>query len=189
VGGEYKRYNGISAYPYLVKLNNNGTLVTDWTPKLNDVVNSLFIYDGNLYVGGAFTSVDGDTAYTHLVRYGNLGGTPALDATFITAIDNGTVRAMTEAAGVLYAGGDFTSAHGGNEAYRYIIAYNTATGALVDTFRPYVNARVNGLATIAGPHILMGGRFTNVAGIDRGCAVLVDDAGAVQFSYGVPVAP
>jgi hypothetical protein len=96
---------------------------------------------------------------------------------------------MTAAAGVLYAGGDFTSAHGGNEAYRYIIAYNTATGALVDTFHPYVNAWVNGLTTIAGPHILMGGRFTNVAGIDRGCAVLVDDAGAVQFSYGVPVAP
>ncbi len=193
VGGEYKKYYGSSAYPYLFKLDSSGTLVTDWTPNLNDVVDSLFIYPetefGNLYVGGAFTSVDGDTAYTHLVRYGNLGGTPALDATFITAIDNGTVHEMTEAAGVLYAGGSFTSAHGGNEAYRYIIAYNTATGALVDTFHPYVNARVNGLTTIAGPHILMGGRFTNVAGIDRGCAVLVDDAGAVQFSYGVPVAP
>jgi len=140
-------------------------------------------------VGGAFTSVDGDTAYTHLVRYGNLGGTPILDATFITAIDNGTVHEMTEAAGVLYAGGSFTSAHGGNEAYRYIIAYNTATGALVDTFRPYVNARVNGLATIAGPHILMGGRFTNVAGIDRGCAISVDVNGAWEGTYGVTWTP
>jgi len=93
---------------------------------------------------------------------------------------------MTVADDILYAGGNFTSAHGGNEAYRYIIAYNIATGALVDTFHPYVNARVNGLTTIAGPHILMGGRFTNVAGIDRGCAVSVDNAGAWEGSYGVP---
>ncbi|HPO16878.1 MAG TPA: hypothetical protein PLI09_25800 [Candidatus Hydrogenedentes bacterium] len=188
VGGAYEKHYA-NAYPYLVKLDSAGKLVTDWTPNLNDVVNSLFIYDGNLYVGGAFTSVDGDTAYTHLVRYGNLGGTPALDATFITAIDNGTVHEMTEAAGVLYAGGSFTSAHGGNEAYRYIIAYNIATGALVDTFHPYVNARVNGLTTIAGPHILMGGRFTNVAGIDRGCAISVNVNGAWEGTYGVTWTP
>lgn len=189
VGGAYFRYSISYTYRYLMKFDNNLDLV-EWKPLLNDVVNSLNIYDGKLYVGGAFTSVDGDTDYAHLVRFDNLGGTPALDETFVTAIDSGTVYAMTVADDILYAGGYFPTAHG-ETAFRHVIAYDTATGLLVSgygAFLPYVNDRVNAVATVADTdvHILLGGRFTRVAGIDRGCAVSVDNAGAWEGSYGVP---
>lgn len=199
VGGNFTKVSDNATQKYLCKFGSDGTLITAWTPGLNNRVNVLHISDDYLYVGGKFTEVDDGfvvtpTDHFRLVRFGNLGGTPALDeSVFVTAIDAGSVSAITVFNGVVYAGGSWTSAHS-DGSYRYCIAYVLDEGVYIPDsgFKPYLSnsaLAIGAYGLLEDRRVYIGGRFTNVAGIDRGCAVLVDDAGAVQFSYGVPVAP
>lgn len=195
VGGNFTQVSGNATQKYLCKFGSDGTLITAWTPGLNDRVNVLHISDDYLYVGGKFTKVDDGVVVTptdhfRLVRFGTLGGTPVLDeSVFVTAIDDGAVSAITVWAGVVYAGGSWLEAHS-TPSYRYCIAYVLDTGGYIPvaTFLPHFGDAVCALGafTDVSTFVYIGGRFTNVAGVDKGCAVLVDDAGAVQFSYGVP---
>lgn len=61
----------------------------------------------------------------------------------------------------IYVAGDFTSVNGAGR--QRIAAFDTATGALVSTFKPALNGRIRGLAVTADA-VYAGGDFTTVNG-------------------------
>lgn len=63
----------------------------------------------------------------------------------------------------VYVGGDFTTANG-QTRYR-IAAYNTSTGALINSFAPYLDYTVNAIA-VTNQAVYVGGAFSN-AGAPR----------------------
>ena len=64
----------------------------------------------------------------------------------------------------IYVGGDFTTANGVNR-FR-LAAYNTATGALVTTFAPTLNARVRAVVA-TNTTVYVGGSFSTANGVTR----------------------
>ena len=76
----------------------------------------------------------------------------------------GMVAAASPDGTRLYVGGDFTTVDGASHVR--IAAFNTATGALVTTFAPSVNARVKAIAA-TNTTVYFGGSFTTVNGVAR----------------------
>ena len=64
----------------------------------------------------------------------------------------------------IYVGGDFTTVDGGNR-YR-IAAFNTATGAVISSFRPVVDSQVRAIAA-TNTAVYVGGTFSTVNGVAR----------------------
>src|SRR3954447_4814818 len=113
------------------------------TPQINGVVWDQVIVGNTVYVGGNFTSArpNGSAAGTnenprsYLLAYNLTTGALLPFAPVL----NGQVRALAASPDGtrLYVGGDFTNV-GGTGRSR-IAAYNTATGAIVNTFAANAN--------------------------------------------------
>src|SRR6202042_592019 len=74
----------------------------------------------------------------------------------------GMVVSVSPDGSTLYVGGDFTAVDGGNTR-GHIVAFSTATGALIKTFAPAVNGRVKAIAA-TNSTVYAGGSFTAVGG-------------------------
>jgi hypothetical protein len=116
--------------------------------------------DGSrIYVGGDFTTVDGQTR-NRIAAFDTATG--ALVASFQPSLSS-RVRALAATNTTLYVGGNFFSA-GGSPRTR-LAAFDTATGAL----RPWApTADDNEVFTMAmapsGSRVIIGGRFTSLNG-------------------------
>src|SRR5262249_51217281 len=110
-----------------------------------------------VYIGGDFTSVDGQSR-GHLAAFD--AATGALVSDFHPSL-NGQVRAITVSDSVVYAGGSFGKV-GGTTRTR-LAAFNPADGAL-PSWRPSAdNGQVQGMAvTPDGSKVVVGGRFTTL---------------------------
>ncbi|MEQ1834665.1 MAG: PQQ-binding-like beta-propeller repeat protein, partial [Candidatus Eisenbacteria bacterium] len=118
---------------------------------------------GGWFIGGLFNAVAG-------VRRVNLAHIRA-DGTLddLNPAPDGEVRALAYGAGVLYAGGDFTSV--GGVARNRLAAMNVATG-LVTPWNPDATDAVNAML-LHGGDLLVGGAFLQVGGqINAGIAAL-----------------
>ncbi|WP_375480473.1 LamG-like jellyroll fold domain-containing protein [uncultured Jatrophihabitans sp.] len=115
--------------------------------------------DGSMiYVGGAFTTVDG-ASHPYLAAFTTSSG--ALVTGFKPTFNN-TVRALAVSSSTLYAGGAFTAVSG--VARSRLAALNRTTGA-VTAWNPGVNATVQALTLPAGSgRLVAGGYFTTMAG-------------------------
>lgn len=178
VGGAFTTVNGLSA-PNLALVNaSTGALAPGWKPTPNLAVRALASDGGSVYVGGDFTSING-ASRSRLVR---LAAATGATETAFTGTASGGVRALavSRAAGVLYAGGDFTSASGAgsSSARSRIAAYSTSTGA-VTSFAPAANASVQALAVDSSGRVYAGGLFTTVGGTARGYLAQLLPTGAL----------
>ena len=105
-----------------------GAIDTTFAPTLNNIVKALAVSpDGNLFVGGYFTSVNGEAGVNRLVK---LNPTTGLRITAFSANANGQVWDIAVSGTRLLVGGRFTSIK--NVARDRLAALNTTTGA-VDT--------------------------------------------------------
>jgi len=92
VGGCFVQWGADTSLKYLVKLDINGNIDTTFKPNLNGCVYDI-VFDvdnaSTMYIGGAFTSVEG--AGASKIAKLNLGGTSGSlrDTTFITNIGTG----------------------------------------------------------------------------------------------------
>ena len=151
----------------LIRLNADGTRDTAFAPAVAGNVNAIAtLSSGQILVGGAFTTVGGQTR-NYLARL-NANGT--LDTTF-NPNPNGVVNAILVLPnGNVVLGGAFTTVGG---LTHNSIAQVSAAGAVSTTFNPNVTPRggVNGgiftLGLQADGKILLGGNFTDVGGVAR----------------------
>ena len=103
-----------------------GAIDTTFAPTFDDIVKALAVSpDGNLFVGGYFNSVNGDTTVKKLVK---LNPTTGQRITAFSANANGQVWDIAVSGTRLFVGGRFTAIK--NVARDRLAALNTTTGAV-----------------------------------------------------------
>ncbi|GAA1487152.1 PKD domain-containing protein [Brachybacterium fresconis] len=160
---------------------NTGDLLP-FAPQVNGVIKAVAASpDGSrVYIGGSFTSVNGQTRY----------GIAALDATtgqlvpgFQPAIGGSGVYALVAEGSMVYAGGLFTQANG--VPRQNAAAFNASNGALMP-WAPQTDRQVDAMvADPGGEKIILGGRFSQVNGDTsmRGAAAIDELTGAVDGEW------
>ena len=137
-----------------------GNLVTSFAPSLNAQVKAVAASpDGSrVYVGGYFTSADGQARY-RLAAYDTSTG--ALISSFAPSLD-AAVNAITVTNTTVYVGGVFGVANG--VARNHLAAFSASTGALLG-WAPSADDVVDALQlTPDGTHVVVGGSFQNING-------------------------
>ncbi|WP_116449776.1 PKD domain-containing protein [Blastococcus litoris] len=141
------------------------------TVQINGVVWQSVVVGDTVYVGGKFTRARPAGAapgVNEVVRNNMLAfdiNTGELITSFAPDL-NGQVLGMAASpdGSRIYVGGDFTTANG--QSRNRVAAYDTATGALVSTFRPSVSGQVRAIAA-TNSTVYLGGAFTAVGGVAR----------------------
>jgi hypothetical protein len=141
------------------------------TVQINGVVWDQAIVGNTVYAGGQFTSArpagsaagQNETPRANLLSYDITTGN--LITSFAPSL-NGTVKvlALSPDKSRLYVGGSFTTANGVQR--NRIAAYSTATGQLVSTFNPNLDAQVRGI-TVTNTAVYVGGIFSRANGVAR----------------------
>jgi len=157
------------------------------TAQINGVVWDQEVVGNTVFVAGDFTAARpagsdpgvNEVARTYLMSYDVTTGV----MTSWAPVLNAQVKelAVSPDKTRLYAAGQFTSVNG-QTRYR-LAAFDTATGALISTFKPTINATVS-TVTASATAVAFGGTFTNVNGAARTNIAAVDLAGAT-----LPFAP
>lgn len=157
------------------------------TAQINGVVWKQQVIGSTVFVGGDFSSArppgspagTNESPRTYLMSYDLTTGAllpfaPVLNAQVkdLAASPDGTV---------LYVAGQFTTVNGANR-YR-VAAFSTATGALLTTFKPTINAPVSAIDAV-GDAVFIGGSFTSVNGVAKSnlASLRASDAATLPFA-------
>jgi hypothetical protein len=135
-----------------------GDLVTSFAPNLNGQVKTVVASpDGSrIYVGGSFTTADGQNRY-RLAAYDTTTG--ALVASFAPVLD-ATVNSITATNTTVYAGGIFGTANG--VARTRLAAFSASTGALL-AWNPTADNTVDAVQlTPDDTKVVVGGAFAKL---------------------------
>ena len=166
IGGDFTSVNGVSR-PKLARLNSDGTVDTSFNPTEvpSSAVYSIVVQpDGRIVAGGKFTFI-GNNPKAGVVRYFSNG---ALDSSFNTGAGaRGSVLAMVlQPDGRLVIGGSISMV---NNVTVGNIAGLTAQGDLDAGFNAGSGANdlIQALALAPGGKIVVGGFFTQFAGLPR----------------------
>ncbi len=153
--------------------------VAAWTPHPDGMVTALAMAGDIVYVGGQFTTIDGQPR----------ARLAAIDASsgHVTAWNpgaDGQVLALASAGGVIYAGGTF--AHVGGAARSLLAAIDGATGA-VSSWSPMIAGASVRCLEVAGDAVYVGGEF-GVAGATSGANLAAFDRATAARRLAVPFA-
>jgi len=166
IGGSFTSAGG-KTRPYIAKLNNtDGSADPTWDPnaQANETVNTITVNGSDIYVGGNFTSLGGQTR-NNIAKLNNTDG--SADPTWDPNANSG-VEAITISGSDIYVGGYFSQIGG---LTRYKIAKLNNTDGSADTSwdadaSTYAGGTVNAI-TISGSDIYVGGVFTTIGGQTR----------------------
>jgi beta-propeller uncharacterized protein DUF5122 len=134
----------------------------DGTPETNGRVNAVAYLGGTVYIGGSFTSVDGQ-ARNRLAAFDVASG----NLLSWNPNANGVVRALkvSPAGTRVYVGGDFSAVGG---AARARVAALSPTSGNAFGWSPYVNDSVKSVTTSnSGATVYVGGDFDSAEGAGR----------------------
>jgi trimeric autotransporter adhesin len=194
IGGRFTHVGGQSR-ARLAHLGADGQLDPAWRPavtlrargpKLSGVlglgVSGLCVVGDTVYVGGGFTSVNGQPREHLAAVNARTGELLAWDPR-----PNSDVYTLTAASGTVYVGGHFTRI--GGTSRRRLAAFDTTSGALT-AWNPGVAGRVR-LATdpvvtalaIDRGRLYVGGRFYEIAGQDRAGLAAFDIASGALTTW------
>jgi trimeric autotransporter adhesin len=140
---------------HVAAIRTDGTLL-DWSPDVNDTVNTLLVAGGTVYVGGTFTQVTTAEGAQPRNRLAAIGTDGKLSDTW-NPDASAQVRALAIMDDTLYAAGDFATISG--QARGFLAAIGT-DGAL-SSWRADANGSVRALA-VAGNTIYASGSFSNI---------------------------
>jgi hypothetical protein len=171
-----------------------GTIDPNFAPKLDrGPVRSVVAGPNNtVYVGGAFTTVNGETSNRGVVQLNVTPADPATDGRVVTAFTghvSSTVYSLALQGNALYLGGQFTTVD--STPQDGIARLNATTGARDTTFgvsisNPVVVSgtalalRVEAMSLSAdGSTLAIAGTFTKVSGFSATRVALIDTGGAL----------
>ncbi|WP_273844813.1 PA14 domain-containing protein [Rubrobacter calidifluminis] len=148
-----------------------GTPVSTWRPNVasdgsfSPVVRALAVRNGQVYIGGRFTSVNGQPRQNLAAVDESSGALSPLSATVGTS--NSTVYAVLPSDTELYIGGTFSSVNGVSR--QNLAAFKLPSGALDTSWKPKAKGgTVHDLKfSTDGNTIFAAGGFTSVVGSDR----------------------
>lgn len=182
VGGLFTNINTVNR-SYLARLNEDGSVDLAFNPGtgVNGAVRALAIQpDGNIVIGGVFSSVYG-VSRNSIARV-NQNGT--IDTSFNPGLGaDGPVNSIVlQPDGMILIGGDFTLVDG---ISRRSVARLYANGALDTAFHPGsgANGSINAMALQADGKILVGGSFTTFNGVFSPRLVRLNPDGSVDESF------
>ena len=160
VGGAFASI-GAAARARIARLDTSGTGLADadWGPAVNANVNVIHVgASGSIYLGGPFTSVDGQNR-ARLVRV------PAANPGLLDAVwnpqPNERIHTVKERPEGVYVGGWYTAI--GGVSRRNLARLPAPTGS-ADAWAPNPYGGVNALHFIDATRLLIGGSFLDVAG-------------------------
>jgi hypothetical protein len=119
-------------------------------------VYALAVSDSTVYVGGAFTTIGGQTRH-HIAAVDTTNGF----ATGWNPNADDVVYSLAASGGTVYAGGQFTNI--GGKVRNYLAALDGASGAAITSWNPNASDLVDGLA-VSGNTVYAGGNFRQIAG-------------------------
>ena len=187
VGGDFTLMNNTNRLR-LARLNADGKLDLNFDLGTNGVdgtVRALALQtNGQVLIGGAFTTVSGQTR----TRVARLHTNGVLDTNFSATV-NGTVNALAvQADGKILVGGDFSLVNG---APRAALARLTPSGALDGSFAigTGFNGPILGLAVQGDGQVLAGGAFTSFNGASILNLVRLSATGALDGSFQTGTGP
>jgi hypothetical protein len=154
----------------------------------NGRVNAILFFNGDIYIGGKFTSVRpaGDPAGTGEVVRNHVAAFNATTGALLSwnPNANGAVSSLAASGSSVYIGGSF-SALGSSTRIR-IGAVDAGTGAVLSTFKAKLNASPYSLA-VAGGVLYGGGNFTAADGVARSYLAAFDaSTGALSSTWAPP---
>jgi hypothetical protein len=168
----------------------SSTALSTW--QTNNIVWAMAYAHGVLYVGGVFTSVrppgtplgTGEVARTYLAAFNSTTGAlitsfnPSITETGGSAGPGVYALTVSPDGNTLYVGGVFDHING--SYHDNLASFNTATGALNNSWAPSATAKVDTLSVSPnGSAIYLGGNFSHVDGVARTYAGAVNASGAV----------
>jgi trimeric autotransporter adhesin len=160
------------------------------TWQVNGVVWSMVVVGSTVYATGSFTKArppgtsagsSQEVARANLLAFniatGNL-------TSFKHSLNGQGLRVARSPDGSrVYVGGDFTTVDG--KSRRHLVAFSTATGALVSSFAPSVSGRVSGIAA-TNSRVFFGGNFSSVNGSARTSLAAVSASSGATISTWKP---
>ncbi|WP_412538193.1 PKD domain containing protein [Longispora sp. K20-0274] len=190
VGGDFTTVRAASSgtavrrrYVFAFRLGT-GELLPDFAPTLDGTVYALSAgEDGHVYVGGAFTQVNGEDR-RGLAKLDIRTG--ATDRAFTGTIADGEVHTLVARGDRLYVSGWFSAISG---VWRTALArLDARTGEADHGFAPALTRAGGGLVRVEamavtrdGATLLIDGSFTQVDGFDRFNLALLDVADALPY--------
>jgi hypothetical protein len=143
----------------IARINADGS-VNAWNPDANGDVSTIAISGSDVYVGGWFSSIGGQTR-NRIAKLNNTTG--AADPTWNPGA-NISVRTIAISGSDVYVGGWFSSI--GGQPRNNIAKLNNTTGAADPTWNPDANGNALTIA-ISGSDVYVGGTFTIIGGQTR----------------------
>lgn len=145
VGGWFTTMNGGTVRNRLAKvpLAGNGTVDATWNPNVGSTVNTVSVSGTDVFVGGAFTTINGATT-RHYVAKIPVSGNGTVDPTWNPDAGS-SVLALAVLGTDVYLGGDFTTINGGTVRSHLARTPESGTGT-VDAWDPNPNGDVMVLA-------------------------------------------
>lgn len=162
VGGDFTTVNGFTRNRLcsinLAANNGSGELISGFAPSVSSTVYALdYDLSGNLFVGGAFTEINGNSRN----RYAVLNQSGTLNP--ISHDFNNEIRAIKNIGDYVWCGGHFTSV---DSITRNRLARLTKDG-IVTSFNPNVNSTVSCIETGINNDVYIGGSFSFVSSSTR----------------------
>lgn len=179
VGGSFSRVTSPDGATSASRTNlaafdvRTGSLITSFTANTNGTVRALASDGTNLYVGGAFTTVNG----TSRGRLAALDPATGSVRSGWAANANSTVYALATAPGRLYAAGAFSTIRG---VSRTRVAALSLTDGTPATFNPRPDATVLSVAAAPdGSAVYLGGDFARIGTTSRRYIAKVTSSGSL----------
>jgi uncharacterized delta-60 repeat protein len=186
MGGEFTTYNGTSSN-HIIRLNSDGgvdnTFLSIGASGFDNGVYSIVIQsDGNILVGGNFTTYNG-TSSNRIIRLNSDG---SVDNTFSigTGFDGSVNCITTQSDGKILVGGVFTDYNGTGS--NYIVRLNS-DGSIDNTFSigSGFNSTVNYIKIQSDGKILVGGEFTAYNGTGSAYIIRLNSDGSIDTGFSI----
>lgn len=182
IGGDFTMYSGLTSINYIVGLNLDGSINTDFNvgSGFNNNVKCITIQsNSNILVGGNFTTYNGTSNINYIVRLDS-GGT--IDPTFNTGSGfDGVVRCIkVQPDGKILVGGDFTS-YNGTTSWSLI---RLDSGGTIDTtFGSLFNGYVYSIDLQSDGKIIAGGNFSTFNSLPQQHIIRLNTNGTKDSSF------